>query len=375
MELNREIDDEEYFDLDKIIDFLPDIFLLVDDNGYIVRTNDVLETVLGWKSSEVIGSEIEILLSPNLRKQHVNIRNQFYKAPITRNMNDMVNLSALHKDGHLVPVDIKLSYMVINGRNYGAAIVRDATVQRKLQNSLEENNRTLKKLSTEKNNLLGIVSHDMRNPIGVIQNFSQILLTDTIGSLNEEQNDFVSRIYRSSIFMMGLLEDLLDFSTIESGEMSLVKEEFSFSELLDDVICMCRIRASDKQIGLALDVDSVSGLMICADKRKLHQVLNNLVDNAIKYSHQQSEVNIYAAKDGGELVFKAKDQGVGIPKADKIKLFNPFCKAKNKPTNGEKSTGLGLFITKRIIDAHNGNLSLESIDGQGSEFIFRIPLS
>ena len=181
----------ETFETCEIMDHIPDVFLLVNSKGIIARANKALESILGWKPKEVIGAEIEIFLSPEIRDKHQGFRKQFYEAPEDRDMNELVNLTALHKKGYSVPIDIKLSYIQKDGETFGIAIVRDATKQRELQKSIEEKYGTIKKTLAEKNHLLGIAAHDMRNPIGIIQSYSQILLTDSIGRLNQEQHEFV----------------------------------------------------------------------------------------------------------------------------------------------------------------------------------------
>lgn len=347
---------------------------MVNEQGEVIRANDALENILGWTPSEIIGAKIETFLAPELRKAHQKHRQEFYKQPKTHNMNDRLNLTALHKNGYSVPVDIKLSFLEIEGKTYGTAIVRDATRQRELQNSLQEKYEIIKKTMDEKNRLLGIAAHDMRNPIGIIQNFAQILLTESIGSLNEDQKEFVSRIYQSSVFTMGLLEDMLDFSTIESGTMQLSKELFRFDDLLNEVLVANKIYAQEKEISLNINTASIEKTQLCADKRKLNQVLHNLINNAIKYSPTHSQVNINANITDDKLIFSVEDQGVGIPKEDLDNLFQPFYRAKNKPTAGEKATGLGLFITKSIVEAHHGTLHVNSVDGNGSIFSVDFPL-
>ena len=347
---------------------------MVNEQGEVIRANDALENILGWTPSEIIGAKIETFLAPELRKAHQKHRQEFYKQPKTHNMNDRLNLTALHKNGYSLPVDIKLSFLEIEGKTYGTAIVRDATRQRELQNSLQEKYEIIKKTMDEKNRLLGIAAHDMRNPIGIIQNFAQILLTESIGSLNEDQKEFVSRIYQSSVFTMGLLEDMLDFSTIESGTMQLSKELFRFDDLLNEVLVANKIYAQEKEISLNINTASIEKTQLCADKRKLNQVLHNLINNAIKYSPTHSQVNINANITDDKLIFSVEDQGVGIPKEDLDNLFQPFYRAKNKPTAGEKATGLGLFITKSIVEAHHGTLHVNSVDGNGSIFSVDFPL-
>ena len=374
MHLEDELTQKEILDACRIIEHIADIFLLVDAQGNIVKTNHALETILGWKPKEVIGEKIEILLSPEVRINHQKHRDHFYKEPKNRDMNQLLNLTALHKKGYLVPIDIKLSFIEIQNRTYGIAIVRDVTKQRELQDSIEDKYKIIKQTLSEKNHLLGIAAHDMRNPIGIIQSYAQILLSRNLGPLNEEQNEFVTRIHQSSQFTMGLLEDVLDFSTIESGTMNLNKEVFLFSDLLKEIMPANKIYAQEKSIELKLNTSPTDGVLINADKRKLHQVLHNLINNAIKYSPAHSQININSGTSSKSLLFSVEDQGVGIPKDDLDKLFEAFYRAKNKPTAGEKSTGLGLFITKRIVEAHEGKLYVNSVNGNGSIFSVDLPV-
>jgi len=358
----------------QLIEQISDIFMLIDNTGIIVNVNEALEVILGWKPKEIIGSEVEILLSPELRSGHQVYRKNFYEQSQQRDMNELLNLTALHKKGYAVPVDIKLSFVQLGDETYSTAVVRDATKQRKLQKSLEENYQIIKQTLSEKNHLLGIAAHDMRNPIGIIQSYAQILLSADLGPLNDEQKEFLERIKQSSNFTMGLLEDVLDFSSIESGTMTLSKEVFNLNDLFNEIMPANKIYAKEKSIELKLNADSVEGLLIDADKRKLHQVFHNLINNGIKYSSASTKVNINVSKNGKKLVFSVEDHGVGIPKDDLDNLFQAFYRAKNKPTAGEKSTGLGLFITKRIVEAHNGKLFVNSVDGNGSIFSIELPI-
>ncbi len=365
---------QSIFDTCHILHQIPDIFLLVDEAGKIMVANNAIEKILGWKADEVLGASVEILLAPEQRNHHAKLRHQFFQKPTHRDMNKLLNLMAQHKKGYLVPVDIKLSFIEMDNATYSVAIVRDMTIQRQMQKELEKKNTELETLLQEKNHLLGIAAHDLRNPIGIIQNFSQILLTGSIGPLNDDQREFVQRINQSSQFMMGLLEDLLDFSAIESGTMNLRKEAFSLAALLKEVLTGNRIVANEKSIELIVKQDVPDDFKITADKAKLHQVLNNLISNAIKYSPSNSTVEISTSVSDDTLEFSVQDHGVGIPEEDLEHLFQPFFRANNKPTAGEKSTGLGLFITRRIIEAHGGTLHVDSRNGEGSRFSFHMPL-
>jgi len=357
----------------EIIEHLPDVFLLVSRDGRIVVANSHIEKILGWKRDEIIGVELEMLLPPEMRQSHFNIRDKFFKVPVVRDMSQRLDLNGWHKLGYLVPLDIKLSTTYIEDECYGIAILREDTLRRELHEKLEEKNKNLKKLLEEKNNLLGMAAHDLRNPIGVIQSFANIMLSKSIGPLTDDQHEFIKRIDQSSVFMMGLLEDVLDFSTIESGTMKLTREEFPIGDLIKEGLSSNKVHARTKDITLLLEDNGALQEKINGDKNKLFQVMHNMIDNAIKYSENNTVVNIKVDVVGDNVRISVSDQGVGIPEDDLKNLFEPFFRAKNKPTGGEKSTGLGLFIIKRIVEAHKGELAVSSIDGQGSKFSFSLP--
>jgi len=352
----------------EIIDRIPDVLILTDQEGKIVLTNDVVEDFLGWKQHEILGLSIEMLIPPENRESHVNMRQNLFSDYNDRPLNSRINLLAWHKLGYEVPVDIKLSVTEINNKKYALAIIRDVTQQYNLQCDAEKKNKELQNLLDEKNNFLGIAAHDLRNPISSIQNFSQILLAHNIGPLTMDQEEFISRIHQSSEFMLNLLEDLLDFTTIESGTLNLRKTRFDILNLVDEVIVSNKIRARVKNISINFSQNLSHPLIIEADESKIHQVLNNLVDNAIKYSPENSDIEVICHLNKNQFSFNVIDSGIGIPEEDLPNLFQPFYRANNKPTKGEKSTGLGLFITKRIIDAHGGQLKVKSKSGIGSEF-------
>ena len=359
----------------EILDHLPDIFLMVDNKGIIVLVNATVEEVLGWKPYEITGVSMDVLLPPEHRSHHGGLMLDYFSRPTEKGMNERLDLYAWHKQGYTVPVDIKLSHTDFDNKTYGIAIVRGNSPHRILEKKLEEQNKRLETLVEEKNNLLGIAAHDLRNPIGVIQNFSEIMQSGSIGPLTNDQEEFIQRINQSSVFMREMLEDILDFSSIESGTMNLRMSNFSMCGMVDDVLAANKIHAKSKSIEIHIEKDTSKDVQLNADKGKLHQVVQNLIDNAIKYSPNSSNINIKCLVKDNILNFSVGDEGVGIPEKDIAHLFNPFFRAGNKPTAGEKSTGLGLYISKRIIDAHGGKLEVESEDGKGSTFRFKMPLN
>jgi len=238
---------------------------------------------------------------------------------------------------------------------------------------LEEANLELKKINEEKNVILGIAAHDIRNPLGVILNSALLLKNERLGDLNEKQIKFATTIYNRSKHMRSLLENILDMSAIESGRLTLRFEEFVVNELVEDVVTDERIYANKKNIEIELSFD-FEELIIKADKMKLHQVLSNIISNAIKYSPHKTNVKVHSKLSHENVEVSVVDQGQGVSEADIEKLFKPFETTQNKPTGNESSTGLGLAISNKIIEAHQGKIQVESQVGKGSTFIISLPL-
>jgi signal transduction histidine kinase len=226
-----------------------------------------------------------------------------------------------------------------------------------------------------KNQLLGMAAHDLRNPIGVIQGLSSLLQNDLIESqsLNEEQQDFFQVIQETTQFILSLVNDLLDVAKIEAGRLDLELKTTDLLTLVNQAISLNRPLADSKQIQLNFHYENPLPSMTL-DAMKIQQVLNNLFSNAIKYSYSQTQVEIQITQKEHQLIIAVKDQGQGIPATELNKLFQPFSKTSVKSTAGEISTGLGLLICRKIVEGHQGQISVESQEGKGSTFYVALPL-
>lgn len=237
---------------------------------------------------------------------------------------------------------------------------------------LEEKNQALVELNQKKNQLMGIAAHDLRNPIGIVQMYSSFILQELSGNLLKEQKDFIQTIYESSQFMLHLLDDLLDFSTIESGKLELELHEGDYSRIVKENVALNKVFADKKNISITMEGDFQS-IPLHVDHSKVEQVLNNLLSNAIKYSFSGTAIVVRVSLDEKFVRTEVIDQGQGIPTGELEKVFSPFVKTSVKTTAGEKSTGLGLAIVKKIVEGHGGNIGVTSEVGKGSNFYFTLP--
>lgn len=255
-----------------------------------------------------------------------------------------------------------------------------------LQRELVRKNVELARLNDEKNRWLGMTAHDLRTPLGVIQNYAEFLLDEAGPSLSAEHRRFLELIHRSSQFSHRLVGDLLDVAVIESGELRLDLEAVDLQELLQHSVALHNVLAQKKGIRIVLDAAPLPPPQpplprMLADAGKLQQALTNLLDNAVKFSQPGSEVVVSLRQqmtgDARHAVVTVTDHGQGIPADELGQLFQPLGRTRVRNTGGETRTGLGLglAIVRRIIEGHHGEMTLVSTPGCGSSFGFRLPLA
>jgi signal transduction histidine kinase len=242
------------------------------------------------------------------------------------------------------------------------------------QRELVKRNVELEKLNETKNQFIGIAAHDLRNPLQVIEGYSQVLADGLLGGLSPEQQKVIAVIRKNSDFMLRLVTDLLSISEVEAGKLHLELQETELAPLVEKNVELNRLLAGQKQIDISLSRDE--GLpSLRVDAPKIEQVLNNLIGNAIKFSHPSTSVEVSVARRERDVVVAVRDEGQGIPPDELDRLFIPFERLSVRGTAGEQSTGLGLTIAKRIVEGHGGEIWVRSRVGAGSTFSFSLPLN
>lgn len=283
---------------------------------------------------------------------------------------------------------------------------------------LKEKSAQLQRMNELKNEMMGMAAHDLRSPLSSIMALSELLLESEqdIGSLNENQQEFVDEIHRSSKFMLNMIDEMLDFSQIESGNISMDVQEVNLVESLQHAVKLHNILAQEKNITILFEADIFEHpsypdgermatnrdlfetphatpqghepheIKIRADPNKLEQVFNNLIGNAIKYSPEKTTIRVSLQKastgdpvfkkrniEAGDLLIHIRDQGPGISSEEQKKLFKPFSRIHKKTGRNTRSTGLGLAITRKIVEAHGWGIHVDSTVDEGSVFTIHIP--
>jgi hypothetical protein len=238
--------------------------------------------------------------------------------------------------------------------------------------AVERQNRELSQLNEHKNTFLGIATHDLRSPLSLFEMATSMLLDADAGISDEERLILLRDMERQARHMLSLIDELLDVTAIESGHLRLELMPLSLGSFLAEAVERHQNMARPKGTRVILSLAGEEGT-VRADPVRLRQVLDNLISNAVKYSPAGSIIQVSAAREASAWRISVTDQGPGILPEDRARLFQAFARLSAHPTGGERSTGLGLAITRRVVEAHGGEIGVESVPGQGATFWFTLP--
>lgn len=238
---------------------------------------------------------------------------------------------------------------------------------------LQMANEALRRANKLKSEFLANMSHELRTPLNAIIGFAEVLRDKIAGDLNEEQLDFVNDIHSSGLHLLQMINDILDLSKIEAGKMVLQYEEFFVPDAIEDVYTILKGLANKKQLTLKSIVHP-EVQNITADRVKFKQILYNLLSNAIKFTPQNGSITTEAGMGNDMLRMSVSDTGIGMKPDDQDKVFKEFWQAESSFSRKYEGTGLGLALTKRIVEMHGGNIWFESEEGKGSTFYFALPI-
>jgi signal transduction histidine kinase len=338
---------------------------------------DIIE--LNNRFEEVIGKD---KIKDNVKDIFINFNNEFHIKDFSDNQSYQLSITTASG----IPETYIFWFLKFDGgyQIFGESNSEDIILLKKnlleinsdlsnLSRELNKKNTELFKLNQEKNKLLGMVAHDLRNPIGAIKGYAELLLYLQQDNISYDISNILNIINRTSENTLKLLDELLDVSQIESGILTLKKEKNDFINFIEKILQVNIIIAHQKEITIGF-ISNIKQLEIDFDHLKMEQVLNNLISNAIKFSYSQTEITIRLTKQSDNILIEVEDQGQGVPKEEVNLLFKPLSKLSVRSTANEKSTGLGLSIAKSIVEGHGGEIGVKTDVGKGSIFYFTLPL-
>jgi PAS domain S-box-containing protein len=228
----------------------------------------------------------------------------------------------------------------------------------------------IEKMKTE---FVSVAAHQLRTPLSAIKWTIRMILDGDVGEINEEQRELLEQTYISNERMIRLINDLLDVSRIEEGRLLYDQKDARIEDVIDSVIEASQEMLRNKN--MVLEVNKKETPKVKIDKEKIGVVIQNLLENAIKYTEQGGKIKITLDNDEKNVIFKIEDSGVGIPKSQQDRIFTKFFRAENVTRMETNGTGLGLYTTKNIVQAHKGQIWFESEENKGTTFYFTIPIN
>ncbi|MCJ1886439.1 response regulator [Pseudomonas sp. LA21] len=370
---------EERFRL--VVEASPNAIVLVDAGGRIAMVNRQTEQLFGYSRRDLLESSVEILLPEALREAHVGLRESFQRSPEQRRMGSNRELFGLHRDGHMIPLEVGLSPIRAGRELLVQAVIIDISERKAAEQRLRDQAEQLMLANRYKSEFLANMSHELRTPLNSILILSDQLRQNMAGNLTEKQTRHADIVHRAGSDLLQLINDVLDLAKVEAGRMQLKLEPLNVQDMLAELDGSLRPMAEIKGLRLSTHIQAGVPRVIHSDRVRMHQILRNLLSNALKFTeHGEVDLSVEldpaAAIDEREvLCFVVRDTGVGIPEDQHERIFQAFQQIDGSTSRRFGGTGLGLAITRQLVLALDGTITLESVPGQGSRFIVRLPVA
>jgi PAS domain S-box-containing protein len=363
-----------------LLETVPDAIVMVNTTGRIVLINSQAEEMFGYSREELLGQPVEILLPERFRDRHVAHRASYFLGPKTRPMGAGVALYASRKNGIEFSVEISLSPLHTEEGTFAMSAIRDITDRKQMEEQLrtqneelEEQNRRIHEANRLKSEFLANMSHELRTPLNGIIGFAEIMHDGRVGPIAAEHKEYLGDILVSAKHLLQLINDVLDLSKVEAGKMEFMPEPIDLPIVVGEVRDIVRGLAAKRRIRLKTEIDpALAGVE--ADLKSVKQILYNYLSNALKFTPEEGEVTVrVSAEDSEYFRIEVEDTGIGIKTEDMNRLFVEFQQLDSGIAKRYAGTGLGLALTKKLVEAQKGHVGVRSTPGAGSIFYAVLP--
>ncbi len=390
--------------------------LVTNSRGIMELVNPAAELIFGYKEDELIGKPVELLIPERFHAHHTGLRQEFYSHPSHREMGTGRDLFGRKKDGTDIPVEISLSHYKVGDELFVTAFIVDITRRKEAeqrviqkQKELERVTNQIRKLNTElelrveerthilkealqkleqsqnelhksldkerqlneiKSRFVSMASHEFRTPLSAVLSSASLLSRYTGADEQAKRDRHINRIKDSVKHLNDILEDFLSLGKLDEGRIEADLSSFNLSELVEEIMADMSLLLKK---GQQLNCNCEGEIPVYSDKRLLKNIMINLVSNAIKFSGENSPIDILIDAAVPEAVIRIRDHGIGISKEDQKHLFSSFFRGSNAANI--QGTGLGLHIVKRYVDLLTGTVHLQSEQGAGTTVTVRFPIT
>jgi len=357
--------------LSAFLNSAPSAVIIIDEHQTVLEWNPKAETIFGFPAEEVLNHPLaDIIIPLQFREAHARGMAHFLRTGEGPVLNKTIEVSALHKDGYEFPISLSISSVNIEGKWLFIAFISDITEYKQLQEEIILNQAALMQsrvLDDKKDQFLSMASHELKTPLTSLKAYIQ-MMERSVSAGSPLPPQFLGKASEYIKKLENLISDLLDVSKIRADKMAYNIQRFRFDQFLVETLESLQYTTATHHIVLEQNAHA-----ICAgDKARIEQVIQNLISNAIKFSPEAAKVSVGSQLKNNEIEVFVRDQGIGVGAAQLDHLFERFYRVDDNEMKFP-GLGIGLFISREIIERHHGKLWVESEPGKGSTFYFSLP--